>query len=376
MLTDHLFIVLGVEHYNTLGLIRSLGEAGINPIYIAIKGKAKLASTSKYVSDCYFVDNSDEGYELLMDKFGNESDPSKLPFLFTIDDKTQELLDRKYDELEGKFIFFNAGKQYGISEYMDKYNILKLAEECGFPILKSCVVDRGSIPSDIEYPVITKGLTPAKGGWKSDVYICESEDELKSAYEKIKSDSILIQKYIDKKNEYVLEGFSINSGNEIMVSIESTYNYLIKGYYSPYSTTRSFRNDDMQSKLEAMFKKIGFEGLFEVEFLIDQDDIMYFGEINFRNSGWSYASTVAGMNLPYLWAKSMADGSVPKDAHVYGDEFTCMLEPVDYQKRVVERGMNVDDWVIQMLHCKCHYYYDPNDLEPFFEMVRNNEKLR
>ena len=36
-LNGHIVIVFALEHYNPLGLIRSLGENGINPIYFSIK---------------------------------------------------------------------------------------------------------------------------------------------------------------------------------------------------------------------------------------------------------------------------------------------------------------------------------------------------
>lgn len=38
-LANHKFIVFSEEHYNPLGVIRSLGEEGIKPIGIIIKGK-------------------------------------------------------------------------------------------------------------------------------------------------------------------------------------------------------------------------------------------------------------------------------------------------------------------------------------------------
>ena len=58
--------------------------------------------------------------------------------------------------------------------------------------------------------------------------------------------------------------------------------------------------------------EIGFEGVYSIEFLIDQNDNYWFCEINFRNSTWSYAATVAGMPLPILWAEAMLTGKKPE----------------------------------------------------------------
>ena len=89
---------------------------------------------------------------------------------------------------------------------MNKDTILKLAQKHGLNTLKTHYVERGVIPEDLEYPVITKSMSPVAGGWKSDVHICYDREELEKAYESIKSSKVLLQKYIDKKNEYTLEG--------------------------------------------------------------------------------------------------------------------------------------------------------------------------
>lgn len=375
MYKNHPIVVFATEHYNTLGLIRSLGEAGMNPDYIAVKGKAAVASTSKYVEKNHFVSTIDEGYEVLLKEYGN-ADKGMEPIVLCMEDKVLGVMDEHYDEICDKFIMFSSGKKGRTLEFMDKFKILELAEKHGLKTLKTVVVDRGVIPEELEYPVITKSISPTVGGWKSDVHICENEEELKAAYKNVLSPQVVIQKYIDKKNEYCLDGFSFNKGTDVLIPMESTYNYLIKGYYSPYMTVKPFVNQEMQKALEGMLEEIGFEGIYSIEFLIDQDDNYYFSEINFRHSTWGYASTVAGMNMPELWIKGMVDGEIPADSKKEFDSFTAIVEPIDYQKRVVERNMDLKAWVGEVLDSKCPFYFNKNDMEPFFEMVRNNERLR
>lgn len=100
-----------------------------------------------------------------------------------------------------------------------------------------------------------------------------------------------------------MEGCSIIEEKDVLISIASTYNYQLEDSYSPYMTVSNLENDDLKTKLKNMIEDIGFEGIFEIEFLIDQDNSLYFLEINFRNSTWSYASTVAGMPLPIIWER-------------------------------------------------------------------------
>lgn len=376
ILQERTFIVFGIEHYNPLGVIRSLGEYGIRPIFIAILGRANVASASKYVGKVHVVKDYVEGCKLLLEQYGNYPQEN-LPIVITSDDEQVGYMDEHYDEYAGKFIFFNAGKNGGITKYMDKFNILELAREKGLKTLDAVAVKRGEIPKQVQYPVITKSIAPNVGGWKSDVFICENEEELKQAYEKIQSPVVLVQHYIDKKNELVLEGFSADKGRQTFIAIASLYKYNIKGYYSPYHDVYNFKDEALNKALCSMLETIGFEGIFEIEFLLDKNNQLYFSEINFRNSTWSYAATCAGMNLPVLWARTMLEGKIPEDAYKeIRESFTAMVEPIDYQKRVVERNYSLDEWYRDFKNTKCKYYFNENDLKPFFVMLENNKNLR
>lgn len=375
MLNKHLFIVLAIEHYNPLGIIRSLGEKNVRPVYIAIKGKVGVASSSKYISVCHHVDTVEDGYRLLLEKYGNCNTKYK-PFVLCSDDKTMGYLDGHYEELKDKFIVFNAGGNNRINKYMDKAEILSLAGECGLKYADTVVCERGEIPSDITYPVITKSISPNVGGWKSDVFICRSQKELEQAYTKIKSPKVLVQKYIEKLNELEYYGYSINHGEDVKITIAADYLYLISGYYSPYMNVFEPPYPEIQEKIREMIKKAGFEGIFSVEFVVDKNKELYFLEINFRNATWSYSSTAAGANLPYLWAKGMNEGKITEDVSVKFEPFRAMVEPVDYGKRVETGDIAFAEWLADFKDARVTYYYDKNDVEPYYLMMREWKKLK
>lgn len=374
MLKDYLVIVIGEEHYNPLGMIRALGQCGIQPIFIAIKGKSTVASKSKYILRSHFVTSAEEACHILLEKYGNEKNRS---FVLTSDDDIQSLLDQRYEELKDKFILFHAGKTGRVTKFMNKMEILNIAERHGLKVLKTVVTKRGVIPEDLEYPIITKSISPNVGGWKSDVHICYSEEELLKAFENILSPTVLIQKFINKKNEYCLDGFSVNRGKELFIPIASTYNYLIQGYYSPYMTVHPFEDKkDIRECLNSMFEEIGYEGIFSIEFLIDSDGTYYFSEVNFRNSTWSYIAALLGMPIPVLWMEAMLDGKINENWYKpIPANYTAMVEPIDYNKRVNERIIEVADWLMDFKKTDCLFYMDEEDPEPFREMVRNWKRL-
>ncbi len=371
MIKEHLFIVIGMEHYNPLGLIRTLGKNGIKPVFIAIKGKGPASVKSKYIYKLHNVETIEEGYNVLLTEYGN----LKLkPFVLSTDDDIQSLIDKTYSKIKNKFIVFNASEDGRVSKFMDKNEILLIAEKHGLDILPTTVVEHGEIPCNIEYPVITKSISPNIGGWKKDVHICYSEKDLINAYDNILSPKVVIQKFLDKDNECCLEGFSINKGKNCFIPMAVKYNYIIPGYYSPYMTAYTFENKVLKSKVESLIEDIGFEGIFDVEFLVGKDGTYYFSEINFRNSIWNYIATFVGMPYPVIWANAMLSGRIEADwQKTIPDSFTAMSEPIDYGLRVKNGNTSLSKWLMDFRETNVLFYYDSEDLEPFKEMIDNWE---
>lgn len=63
-------------------------------------------------------------------------------------------------------------------------------------------------------------------------------------------------------------------------------------------------HDELHARLVEMIKEMDYEGLFEIEFLLDQDEEMNFMEINLRADSFIWCLT-AGQNQPALWCRLM-----------------------------------------------------------------------
>lgn len=362
MKVKNLFIVVGAEHYNPLGMVRSLGENGIRPIVVVYDAKVKITSSSKYCGEIYHVRNVAEGYDLILKKWGNMQDK---PFILASDDLTVSFYDQRYDEIKDRFYFYNAGRQGRITEVMEKECLCRMAEDCGMAIPKTYRVRNGNIPNGLEYPVLTKAGNSFSDNWKESTHICRDEGQLKKAFAEIRQKDVIIQRYINKKNELCLDGYSWNKGKKVFIGIASNYKYILSDRYSSYMDIFNFQNEKLQQALERMIALIGFEGIFSVEFLVDQNDALFFLEINFRNSTWSYASTKVGMNLVIGWCRAMLEGD--KHVPIYRDiekGFTAMNELSDFKIRVLGRRVGVGRWIRDLRQCNCKFYSQRNDKKP------------
>ena len=363
---SHKHICLVGDHYNPLGIIRSLGEEGIHPIVLLCAEHPKLVQHSKYIGELYTFNTIEEGYQYMVDHYSNE--PLK-PFVYNGSDDITLLLDAHYDDLKDHFYFTNG--QGSMKKYLQKYNITQLAVQCGINIPKEELLKVGEMPSKLRYPVITKAATSAGGGaWKDQSFICDDENALKEAYTKIKAKEILVQEYIRKKNELCIDGISINGGEQVFMPYGCSYYNIQEGSYSNYMFFTPFINKELTNRINNVIKGANFTGIFCIEFLIGQDDELYFLEVNFRNSGWSYAFTYGGFNLPFRWAVSTLNNQLYTEDFHYREKFDVMQELSDFKDRVLKKKVSFSQWIREAKSCDCFLYYNKKDPMPFWRVLR------
>lgn len=361
-------IIFGGDNYNTLGMIRTLGEKKLSFQAIIVRNYFVIASKSKYLKhkQVKIVKSVEDGYKILLD-YGRGI--KEKAFILVEGDYLTGYLDRHYDELSDKFIWNYAGKQGKLSKYLNKQAQIELVEKCGINVPTSQIVNKGDIPDNIEYPIITKAVSSEMAAWKSEVHVCNNEDELLKAYTKIKSDKIILQKYIKKMNELCLDGYSVNGGKLQFISMATSYTYLLDSGYSFFATVTDFNDKELESKVTEVMKKVGYEGIYSFEFIIDQDGTPYFLEINFRNSGWSYASTCVGMPLPILWIESMLTNSVDKNAKKEIPEgYTFVDDFADFKTRA-GKVISYKQWFKEYKKCNCKLIMGKNDPMPFVSYI-------
>ncbi len=356
------------DHYNHCGIVRTLGEAGIRPVVIAVHNDPPMATVSKYTKKKHIVSSPEEGIRLILSEYAKSK--TEKSFILTGDDVSVMALDSHYDELKDYFYFFNAGETGRIKHYMSKDILCELAEKHGFNVAKTWKVKVGEIPEDIEYPIITKAINSYSAEWKSIVSICHNEDELKEAYRNIKSEYILLQKYIQKADEQSYEGISVNRGKDVFYIMQNNEIYHIPDKYALYWKNKNVDDKYFTERASKMLEEIGLEGIFEFEFMVGEDGKLYFLEINFRNTVNGWSTTVAGMPSVMLWCNSMLNGVIPKDCYKpIPIGFTTMAECYDYDLRVKSGMISKKEWLKQYKNADAKLYRGRHDFIPFLSFM-------
>ena len=356
------------DHYNHLGIVRTLGEAGIKPIVIVVHNDPPMATISKYTKKKHVVSSPEEAIKLILSKYATSK--IEKSFILTGDDVSISTIDVHFEELKDYFYFFNAGENGRIRKFMNKDEIYALAEKYGFYVPRTWKVNTGEIPSDIEFPVITKAVNSFGAEWKNIVFICQDEKELKDAFLNIKSEKVLIQKYIRKTDEQSYEGISVNKGKDVFFIMQNNEIYHIPDKYALYWKNRNVDDKNFISQASEMIEEIGLEGIFEFEFMIGEDGKMYFLEINLRNTVNGWSTTVAGMPSVTLWCEAMLNGKIRDDCYKKIPEgFTTMAECFDYDVRVKTGMISKKEWKKQYKNADAKLYRGRKDFIPFLSFM-------
>ena len=360
-------VFVSKEHYNPLGIVRTLGEAGIRPIVIIVEGDLKFVGQSKYVKKRHYVKTPEEGLDLLINNYSSKEEKS---FVLTGDDVTVSLFDKHYDELKDYFFFNNAGQAGRITRFMNKDLMLETAEKHGLNVAKTWKVNVGDIPKDIEYPIMTKAINSIGDEWKDIVYICHTDEELLDAFSNMKSKEILLQQYVDKIDEVSFDGFSVDRGRQAVILTEVYQEYCIPDKYSPYWDVRNNTDLETTKKIKNIIEEIGLEGIFEFEFMVDKDKKLWFLEINFRNTALGYSTTAAGMPQVTLWCNAMEARKLPTNIiKPIKPGLKAMAECFDYDARVKTGMISKKEWKKQYKACQCKLYKGHDDNKPFYRFM-------
>lgn len=366
-LHKHKFIIIGSDHSNTLGQIRCLGEKGIKPIVVITEKEPFLITKSKYLGELHQVNSIAEAPRYVAEHWGNE--PIR-PFLYTDRDDFMCAIDDCYDLLDGKFYFWNAGEKGRIRQLISKEEQMALAKECGFNVIPTERVKRGELPKTLDYPIFTKASDSLNPWWKANSFVCHNEKELLDAYQHMGIDNILLQKYIEKKDEVPIEGISIDGGREVKLLVKKSSVRFAPNSFGTYSQVTVFDDEKLESKVKELIRKAKFTGIFEIEFIVDKQGLMYFMEINFRNTMFNHAYADFGINIPYLFATSHLKGHIvlPENRYTNKKHFV-MNELEDMKYSVIHGNTSFWQWLQDFLKADSYLYIDKRDMRPFWALL-------
>lgn len=372
-------IVIGGLHHNTLGVIRSLGEAKVAKDDLKVLLVGARIKKDNYISKCKYVSSDNiklfDSDDLIVDWLNSNNSNDK-PCIICCSDGTAEAVMKNHDVLSCNYLIPSISKN--IEKVMEKDYQNELAKNSGMKIPETMTIDLSN-KKELDdwniFPCITKPIKSVDGNGKGDIKIAHNREELRIIVDSIAANRIEVQQYINKIMEFQLIGCSIDAGKTIIIP---GYTNVIR---QPHNTNTGylkyesieFLNYDY-SAVKRFLEEIGYNGLFSAEFIRDENGVDYFLEINLRNDGNAYCVQSAGVNLPYLWCFYLVNQSLPDTQISIKKEIHFMPEFTDLHLGIKEVGLV--GWFLQFIFAESHAILNKKDIKPFFFQVKNYIQMK
>ncbi|MEN6327042.1 MAG: ATP-grasp domain-containing protein [Syntrophomonas sp.] len=305
-------IILG-GYVNGLGLVRSLGQAGIPSI--VIDSEKNIASYSKYVCDRFICPNPAEETQAFIEfmiELGKQ-----LPYkgvIFCTDDIWLIPVSKNQMKLQSYYLYPMSSWKV-IERCEDKAQLYDLANEAEIPHPKTITLNNieelERYEEDIPFPCVLKpsitvGFMETLGSSGRTLYI-ETVEELVYWKNRIKNvglsyTPLILQELIPggAENLYTLTAYSNIDGDILAYSTGHKIRQnppdagtIVSGRVTP--------EPELFLLGQKLIKTAGYYGISNTEFKKDQRDGKFkLIEINPRPGKWNYSVMASGINLPYM----------------------------------------------------------------------------
>jgi|GEM_PF-368498 len=277
-------VVLKLEHYGSLGIIRSLGKLGI-PVYGVDNRNHPPAAASRYCRK-YFkwdLDNSYDGESLaFLIKLNRYL--GKPVLLIATTDETALFISRNSEELKKYFLFpnipFNLVKKLCSKKEMNslalKYNMP--VPETFFPDSLFDVIDYSA---KAKFPVLLKGIDGGKLETKTGkkMVIVNNKAQLINLYKRMETGNeknLMIQEYIpDTKNHmWIFNGY-FDASSKCLAAFSGKKLRQNPVFTGMTSLGVCQWNDVLVNLTKRFLSNINYSGPVDVDFVFDVRDNKY-----------------------------------------------------------------------------------------------------
>ncbi len=233
-----------------------------------------------------------------------------------------------------------------IEQMGDKAVSKKIASEAGVPIIPGSVgevkdlQEAKSWTQEIGFPVLLKAT--AGGGGKG-MRICRSASEIESQFEAVKrealssfgQDSLLVEKFIEKPHHIEVQIVADKHGNcfhayERECSIQRRHQKLLEEAPSPFIGDDSALRNEICETAVRLAKKVKYDSVGTVEFIMGADKQFFFLEMNTRiQVEHPITEEVTGLDLVVLQINSALGEELPfadqKEITLSGHAIECRI---------------------------------------------------
>lgn len=380
-------VVLGVNYYIGLSIIRCLGIHGIPVVAVDYEEKGAYGFSSKYLSEKIIGPNcktDPEGLLNLLVEYGKKQE--KPPVLFPSADGYVEFID-KYLHILKKYYLINQLEQGLFTEVVNKETLHLLAKKYGIPVPETLEVDEENfeekVREKIKFPCLVKPTDSPSfvSHFRKKLFEVANMEELKDAINQSKDAGlgVIVQRIIPGFDDhmYTFDAY-INQEGKVShwMTCQKLRQFPINYGASVYTIQRNVPElYDIGSKF---LEDIGFKGFAEIEFKKDENSGQYYMiEINARTTNLNSMLYKAGINMPYLAYSELTDTlpspyAIEKDTNI---AFCYAYEDILAIRNYIKTDqLKLKDIIKTYNRPKAYAIWDIKDMKPAFVFLGSKIK--
>jgi predicted ATP-grasp superfamily ATP-dependent carboligase len=372
---------------NGLGLIRSLGQAGVPVVALDPKPEA-IGLSSRYVAVGLVCPDAGEQAAAFLDFMDQLGQCLKQPgVLFLTRDQDVSTVSRNQERLERHFLVPFARWDV-LSLIVDKQGQYAVAREVGVPLPVTCFPaseeEAASAASTMPYPAILKPAYHVKFSERFRVkgFVAENPGQALDHYRRGAAHGyqMMIQEIIPG-GEHRLYCYASYLNREGVPLAEFT-GHKLRQYPRMFGTCRLGECCAAPEAAELGRKMLGaldFWGVSHVEFKLDPRDGLYkLMEVNARNWQWQHMTSVCGANLAHTaYQDILGERVTPRVATAYGKRWVLAATDLMVTPGEILRGqISLWDWLGSWRGVAVDGIFSWRDPHPGWRYVRSQVKRR
>ena len=363
-------VVVGSDHYNTLGVVRSIGIAGLKcHLVITEPHLRSFVASSKYVSQCIRTSSNPEDIISAIFQLTEQLRDQQIVIVPTTD-TVAIAIDEHYNDFAPNIIVPSCkGEMLKLS---DKEYMKMLAQESSMNVPHYQIIDLSIEQKEHSwnsFPAIIKPLRSIEGN-KSDIKIVWSKEELADYFENIKripNSTVIIEEYIHADKDYMIEYMGyVRKNGECVISgaLKKIREYPLGKGSTSYAEVYPNLPDIDISSIQTFLAKTKFYGIFDIEYKSDGEKA-YFLEINYRNGAPSYSLNAIGRNIVYDWITDKSqDEMITKDNNT-----VRVIHEFNDFKNIKKAKIKFSKWFVEYKNAEVKLVYNSRDIKPVYSYI-------
>lgn len=364
-----------VMHHGGLGVIRSLGRAGI-PVYGVHEGLWAPAANSRYLAGRFFwqpraadVDRVLSGLLRLAERIGQPS------VLLTTDDAGAIFLAEHGRDLRRWFLFPDPPPDLP-RRLAGKYSLHEVCREFGVPTPRTAMP--GSLDAAREfasaagYPLIAKLATPwSVGGALRSTSVVAGPAELDYAYETCARSGagLMLQEYIPggSGRDWFFHGYC-NTNSVCRPAFTGIKERSYPADAGLTSLGHSAANEDLREQVASLLVKLGYRGLLDLDIRLDERT----GEYNLLDfnprlgAQFRVFRDTAGTDVALAAYLDLTDQPIPPGEQVNGRGFLVEnYDPISALAHMRRGDLGLRSWLASIRTVHETAWFARDDLRPF-----------